>query len=189
MEKNLINNDCATILETTFSGVPREIMKRLVTQKEKKNPGAYPPELRSFAMTLKFYSAKAYNYVRKSFDLGLPCPFVIRSWYSSMNGVPGFTKDGMTAMKAKVLAAKRDGQEVVCTLMLDEMAIRKHVEWDGKRFRGFVDLGTGIDDDSAPEATDALVFMAVAVNSCWKVPCGYFLANGLSGNEKANLTK
>ena len=85
-EKNLINNDCATILETTFSGVPREIMKRLVTQKEKKNPGAYPPELRSFAMTLKFYSAKAYNYVQKSFDLGLPCASVIRSWYSSMNG-------------------------------------------------------------------------------------------------------
>ena len=188
-EKNLINSDCAAILETTFSGVPSELMKRLMTQKEKKNPGAYPPELRSFAMTLKFYSAKAYNYVRKSFDLGLPCASVIRSWYSSMNGEPGFTKDAMTAMKAKVLAAKRDGQEVVCSLMLDEMAIRKHVEWDGKRFRGFVDLGTGIDDDSVPEATDALVFMAVAVNSSWKVPCGYFLVNGLSGNEKANLTK
>ena len=127
-EKNLINNDCATILETTFSGVPREIMKGLVTQMEKKNSGAYPPELRSFAMTLKFYSAKAYNYVRKSFDLGLPCASVILSWYSSMNGEPGFTKDAMTAMKAKVLAAKRDGQEVVCALMLDEMAIRKHVE-------------------------------------------------------------
>ena len=58
-EENLINNDCAAILETTFSGVPCELMKRLMTQKEKKNPGAYPPELRSFAMTLKFYSAKA----------------------------------------------------------------------------------------------------------------------------------
>ena len=188
-EKNLINSDCAAILETTFSGVPSELMKRLMTQKEKKNPGAYPPELRSFAMTLKFYSAKAYNYVRKSFDLGLPCASVIRSWYSSMNGEPGFTKDAMPAMKAKVLAAKRDGQEVVCSLMLDEMAIRKHVEWDGKRFRSFVDLGTGIDDDLVPEATDALVFMAVAVNSSWEVPCGYFLVNGLSGNEKANLTK
>ena len=139
-EENLINNDCAAILETTFSGVPCELMKRLMTQKEKKNPGAYPPELRSFAMTLKFYSAKAYNYVRKSFDLGLPCASVIRSWYSSMDGEPGFTKDAMAALKAKVLAAKRDGQEVVCALMLDEMAIRKHVEWDGKRFRGFVDL-------------------------------------------------
>ena len=188
-EKNLINNDCAALLETTFSGVSRELMKRLVTQKKKKNPGAYPLELRSFAMTLKFYSTKAYNYVRKSFDLGLPHPTVIRSWYSSMNGEPGFTQNAMAALKAKVLAAKRDNQEVVCALMLDEMSIRKHVEWDGKQFRGYVDLGTGINDDSLPEATDALVFMAVCVNSSWKVPCGYFLVNGLTGAEKANLTK
>ena len=139
-EENLINNDCTAVLETTFSGVPCELMKRLMMQKEKRNPCAYPPELRSFAMTLKFYSAKAYNYIRKSFDLGLPCASVIRSWYSSMDGEPDFTKDAMAALKAKVLAAKRDGQEVVCAPMLDEMAICKHVEWDGKRFRGFVDL-------------------------------------------------
>ena len=106
-----------------------------------------------------------------------------------MNDKPGFTKDATTAMKAKVLAAKRDGQEVMCSLMLNEMATRKHVKWDGKQFRGFVDLGTRINNDSVPEATDALVFMAVAVNSSWKVPCTYFLVHGLSGNEKANLTK
>ena len=58
-EKNLINSDCATMLETTCSGVPKELMKRLVSQKKKKNLGAYPLELRSFAMTLKFYSTKA----------------------------------------------------------------------------------------------------------------------------------
>ena len=173
-EESLINNDCAAVLETTSSGVPCKLMKRLMTQKEKKNPGAYPPELRSFAMTLKFYSTKAYNYIRKSFDLSLPCASVIRSWYSSMGGEPGFTKGAMAALKAKVLAAKRDGQKVVCALMLDEMAIRKHVEWDGKRFRGFVHLGTGINDDSLPLATDALVYMAVSLNSSWKVPCGYF---------------
>ena len=38
------------------------------------------------------------------------------------------------------------------------MSIRKPVEWDGKQFRGYVDLGTGINDDSLPEATDALGF-------------------------------
>ncbi len=73
-EKNLINSDCAALLEMTFSGVPKELMKRLVSQKKKKNPGVYPLELRTFAMTLKFYSTKAYNYVRTSFDLGLPHP-------------------------------------------------------------------------------------------------------------------
>ena len=52
------------LLESTFSAVPRELMKRLVSQKANKNPGAYPPELRGLAMTLKFYSTKAYNYVR-----------------------------------------------------------------------------------------------------------------------------
>jgi hypothetical protein len=158
-------------------------------QKKKKNLGAYPPELRSFALTLKFYSTKAYNYVRKSFNLGLPHVSVIRSWYKSMNGEPGFTEDALTALKAKVLAANRDNQEVVCAVMLDEMSIRKHVEWDGKQFRGFVDLGTGINDNSLPEATDALVFIAVSVNSSWKVPCGYFLVNSLTGEEKASLTK
>ena len=108
-----------------------------------------------------------------------------------MDGEPGFTKEALTALKAKVLAGRRDGQELVCSLMLDEMSIRKHVQWDGKagKYRGFVDLGTKIDDDSLPEATEALVFMAVSVNSNWKVPCGYFLVNGLTGEEKANLTK
>ncbi len=177
------------LVSSDFSGVPKELMKRLVTQKKKKNPGAYPKELRSFAMTLKFYSVKAYKYVRNSFDLGLPHPSVISSWYNAMDGEPGFTKEALTALKAKVLAAKRDGQKVVCALMLDEMSIRKHVQWDGNKYRGFVDLGTDIDDDSLPEATEALVFMAVSVNSNWKVQCEYFLVNGLTGEEKANLTK
>ncbi|CAB3985600.1 Hypothetical predicted protein [Paramuricea clavata] len=47
----------------------------------------------------------------------------------------------------------------------------------------------GTNDDSLPEATDALVFMAVSVNSGWKVPCRYFLVKDLTGEEKANLTK
>ena len=114
-EENLINNDCAAILETTFSGVPCKPMKRLMMQKQIKNPGAYPPEFRSFAMTLKFYSVKAFKYVRKSFDLGLLCASVIRSWYCSMDGKPGFTKDAMDALKAKVLAAKRWTRSRSCT--------------------------------------------------------------------------
>ena len=90
---------------------------------------------------------------------------MIQSWYSSMNEEPGFTENALAALKAKVLAAKRDNQEVVCALMLDEMSIRKHVEWDGKRFRGFGDLGTNINDDSLPEAK-------VSVNWNWKVSSG-----------------
>ena len=74
--------------------------------------------------------------------------------------------------------------------MIDEMAIRKHVEWDGKKYRGFVDLGSGLEeDDSSPLAKNALVMMVVGVNSSWKVPIGYFLVDSLTGLEKANLVK
>ena len=71
--------------------------------------------------------------------------------------------------------------------MIDEMAIRKHVDWDGEKFRGYVDIGTGVVDDSLPEAKDALVFMVVCINGSWKVPCGYFLIDALTNAEKANL--
>lgn len=40
------------------------------------NRSKYPPELRSFAITLHFYSPKAYNFVRKKFNLALPHPSV-----------------------------------------------------------------------------------------------------------------
>ena len=33
--------------------------------------------------------------------------------------------------------------------MVDEMAIEKHIEWDGKHFVGYVDIGAGVVDDSA----------------------------------------
>ena len=71
-----------------------------------------------------------------------------------------------------------------------EMAICTHAEWDWQEYCGFVDLGTGIDDnDSLPLAKDALAFMLVAVNSTWKGPGAYFLVNGLSGIAHANLIK
>ena len=60
-KKNLISANCASMLETSFSGVIKELTKGLVTQKKKKNAGAYPKEIRRFAMTLRFYSAKAYS--------------------------------------------------------------------------------------------------------------------------------
>ena len=186
--RDLVSDECAEILEATYSGVPNEIMKRLMIQKRKKNPGAYPNELRSFALTLKYYSSKAYRFVRKSFNLGLPAPSVIRSWYSKIEGDPGFTKATFSALSAKVAASKQSGESILCSLMLDEMSIKKYFEWNGEGFSGFVDLGTGVkDDDSLPAASNALVFMVVAVNSNWKVPCGYFFVDGMTGKEKASL--
>ena len=185
LKKNsMISETCAELLETTYSGVPLHLMKRLISGRS--SNVTYHPALKAFALTLQFYSTKAYEYVRETFGLGLPHVATIRRWYSALDGSAGFCKEAFRSLERKV-AATREGEQVMVALMLDEMAIKKHVQWDGKKMVGFVDIGNGVFDDSAPPATEALVLMAVALNSSWKVALGYFLIAGLTGTERANI--
>ncbi|CAL4130465.1 unnamed protein product [Meganyctiphanes norvegica] len=167
-----ISSTCEEMLKETVSGVPLEIMQRITSGKK----GKYPEELKKFALTLQFYSSKAYEYIRQTFDLSLPHQSQIRRWYSKIPAEPGFTEPAFKAMKEKAEEAKKNGGEIVCSLMLDEMAIKNQVFWDvhDQKYRGYVDLGYDVNDDSLPHAKDALVFMAVCVNASWKVPCAYF---------------
>ena len=83
--QNLISSDLASSLEQNFSGVSKEIILRGLTRKKGKSK-VYPEEIRSFALTLQFYSNKAYKYVREAFDLLLPHPRQLRRWYSKIEG-------------------------------------------------------------------------------------------------------
>ena len=187
-DKNLITSSCQEMLESNFSGVPFALLKRMNLKSGKGSK--YSPELKSFALTLQFYSSKAYVFVRKTFNLALPHQVQVRKWYAKVPAEPGFTNPAFQALKLKVEEANKKGEKIICSLMLDEMAIRKHVSWDGKRFRGYVDVGNGTDEnDSSPVAKEALVLIAVAVNDSWKVPCRYFFIDGLNGKERANLVK
>lgn len=81
-------------------------------------------------------------------------------------------------------------QKPICALMLDCMAIRKRLEWDGKRFHGTVNAGnTNTDDDSAPLAFEALVFHLVSINGSWKVPLGHFFVASVNGDQLSGLVK
>lgn len=65
----------------------KEMMSRKLNGK-----GRYSPKIRSFALTLHFYSPKAYNYIRKTWKNLLPSPSAIKQWYRVVDGSPGFTK-------------------------------------------------------------------------------------------------
>ncbi|KAH9360454.1 hypothetical protein HPB48_013429 [Haemaphysalis longicornis] len=69
------------------------------------------------------------------------------------------------------------------------MAIRKHVELVGVKVVGYVDFGTGLDNDSLPEAANPCVSMVVGVNVRFKIPVAYFLIDSLTGAERAELAK
>ena len=119
-DENMISTNCAEVLQATFSVVPNELMQRMLNGTNNKGK-AYCDELNAFAMTLQFYSTKAYNFVRETFNLALPHPRCIRSWYSGINGAPGFTKCAFDALAAQVRTDTENGCHTVCSLMLDEM--------------------------------------------------------------------
>lgn len=146
----------------------------------------YSPALRSFALTLHYYSPRAYEYVRKTFTTSLPHSRTVKMWYSKVGGEPGFTKESLAALKNK---AEISNHPLLATLVIDEMSIRRRVEWDGQKFRGYVDMGTEIEGDHLAEAKEALVFLVTAINNNFKVPVGYFLVDGVTGQQRADLVQ
>lgn len=147
----------------------------------------YSAVLRTFALTLNFYSAKAYNFVRETFNHSLPHPRTLTKWYSTIDGKPGFTKESLRAIQAKVTGS--NNKKICVNLVLDEIHIMRKIEWTGKEVIGYINLGNKLKSDCIPEATQALVFMVVAMNDFWKVPVGYFFIESLTGAEKANLVR
>lgn len=98
----------------------------------------YPAELKSFALTLNFYSPRAYNYVRDTFHNILPHPRTLQKWYASVACESGFHIESINTLKIKVSECASKGKACVCALIIDEMAIHKKIEWDGDKFLGYV---------------------------------------------------
>jgi hypothetical protein len=93
----------------------------------------------------QFYSTRAYEFVRKKFLNALPHVATIRKWYSSLEGGPGFCTVAFTMLQQKVDEEKRRGKQVLLSVMIDDMSIKKKIDYDSKesKFVGFVDFGTG----------------------------------------------
>ena len=98
----MISSGCEAVPRSTFSGVSLEIMTRMLKQNSTKPSHCdYPDELKSFALTVSFYSSKAYNYVRQTFNLALPHPSTLCQWYRGVNGMPGFTEEAFAALSVR----------------------------------------------------------------------------------------
>lgn len=174
------------LLDSNF-GKQRDLINNFCKKNScRKVPKKYSLELRKFAVTLNFYSPKAYQFVRREFNFILPCPHTLIKWYTHVNAEPGFTKKALNTL---VLACKNTPTPIYCALMMDEISIRKHLDFNNNKYFGFVDFGSEIQSDSVDQATECLVFMVVAINLSWKLPVGYFLCNHLNSDQKTNLVR
>lgn len=167
-----------------------DFLQNLIDRVNKKNQNKkmrekYDAQLKTFALTLHFYSPRAYNYMRKKFDLCLPHPRTLRGWYQNVDCRPGITKEAIETIKH----VAKEKTDLVITLMFDEMSIREHIEFDGRNHHGYVNVGNNIHGDHVDKAKEALVIMAVAVNSFWKIPIAYFFGRGFTATQKATLLK
>ena len=60
---------------------------------------------------------------------------------SVIDGNPGITEEAVASIKKKI---EESDHPLLFSLMLDEMSIKTQIEWDGKQYVGFVNLGTNL---------------------------------------------
>lgn len=134
-------------------------------------PKQYNEQLRAFALTLHYYSPRAYEYVRSQFNFCLPHVKTISNWYKSIDGNPGISSEALNSVKQRV---NNVDYKLLGALIFDEMNIRQQVEYDGTKCSGYVDMGNNIAFTNETFATKALVFLLVCLNSPWKIPIAYY---------------
>lgn len=93
-------------------------------------PGTkYHEEVRKFCYTINYHSPAGYEAVRNYFDKSLPHPKTLTAWFknSDINGEPGVQADTMKRLSGFAQDLKKStGERLICTLMLDEMYIKKN---------------------------------------------------------------
>ena len=117
----------------------------------------YSDEVKQFILTLHYYSPRAYKYCRSI--LRLPRASSLRNWLLSVDSQPGFLR---TVLDMVSKQGKRD-----FSLVLDSMAIRKRSHFNTHQgvFEGFCNYGGIVGEESNTLATEALVFLLVALKS------------------------
>lgn len=83
---------------------------------------------------------------------------------------------------------KAENKKLYFSLTCDEMAIRKLIGFDGKQWHEHVNIAGDINESgNNMEATNALVFMLVGINSYFKIVIAYYLVHILTDKEKSYI--
>jgi len=149
---------------------------------------SYSETQKQFACTLHYYSPAAYSYVRSKFKK-MPHPRTIRRWLSAFSARPGLTQHSFTTITEQLKGPNANAYKL-CTLHMDEMEIKRQVDFDRRsgQVYGFTDIGCGaLDDDSQPQATKVLMVVAVGVTGYWKLPVAYYLTDSSNAQLQSSV--
>lgn len=147
--------------------------------------------MRKFSITLSIYSPRSYRYVRQKFENTLPHPKTIANWFaaSDCNGEPGILTEAFKTIQNLANITAKTNKPLLGSLAFDEVAIRRHVQFDHqkKKWYGYIDQGKADDDGNLPIANNSLFFMLSILNLNVSIPIAYYNIKALDGYEKKNL--
>lgn len=172
----------------------REIIDCLVHGIEHRNK--YPEKVRQFCLSMNYKSPRAYEFLRETFNNNLPHPVTIRSWYanSDLHTEPNTINDKcLDVLKAMVDEKAENGEKLICSVMFDEMSIRKHIQWSNSehKFIGYytTESPTEKDDKKSDVTNQALVFIVRGVNSDFQLPMAFYLITALEASKKKDIVE
>ena len=125
-EKDLISKEFSEVLGSNFGHIEVDLFKNEFKNRSLQSGFRYSNDIKEFAVSLHFYSPRAYKFVRKT--LHLPHPATLRSWEGNVVCEPGFLSNAMKSFSTKL----QQSDENECALIVDEMSIRTETKWDRK---------------------------------------------------------
>lgn len=143
----------------------------------------YSEELKRFALSLYFYSSKAYLFLRNY--ISLPHAATLRKMLATRDCNVGFLVEVFEYLKLSV--SKNDLQNVA--LIFDAMAIKSEEVYDKNKDKkwGYVDFAGVVPYDSECLATEVLVLQIVSYKLKFKCPIAYFFIDKISAAVQAPL--
>jgi len=152
-----------------------------INSDRKKSGRSYSKETKVFALTVHYYSPRAYEYLREQF--GLPSPRELGRWIRTVDAEPGFLD---CVFKFKFIEDTIKGRPYLrdVALVFDAMSIRSHIFYDPSKDKtcGYVDMGGIVPDSKEAPATEALVFPIVSLTTKFKCPIAYLLCDKVNSS-------
>lgn len=142
---------------------------------------------------LYYLSPKAYRYVRNRGLLKLPSKSTLLRYVGKSNCESGVTPLMKERLQQEVGHLKEEAK--LCSIIIDEMAISSKYIYDRKMdcfFGQQTTKGDSVGQENVNNivlANKVLCFMAVGLSTSYRIPCGFFFTNRLSGKVLHELTK
>lgn len=153
----------------------------LLTQQLSRKNGTKSVQFKALAMSLAYKSPSCYRMLQKK--LGFPTRRTIDRWAAKVKIVEGFDLTQFKMLQKRINLLSPENR--LCTLLVDEMSIKQHVQYDKGRDKI---LGLKNSNGQVIYQSNALVFMLSGLRARWRHAVAFFTSGtAVSGQRLKDI--